>query len=921
MEIQVNRNREQINISGNAQQQATERTTRHYTMDQNTMNALKITELPDDEIVRAYLEEADRIHEKARAEGWKPLKLGKALFALNNRLVKEAKKAAKAKKKKERAAGKLAADQRISLRLHRDPVPVKPLNFTSGKFALDKESRKNLSALKRVEKKQNIKNLVEKDLTNPFLSNEMKGLLKEIKEYSEIRATASSLEFYRSKNFFYNLFSKNSWRSKKKALDREKELTASIREKITALLRTEKQGTLNYEMLKDYEKQLIEPSRGKLTLPEDPAKIVDYSQKEYKNVYCKVKERDKIVNGQKVLDNKGKVQQEEYVHRYELTLTDRSKEPLFPHEPCAKDVVQQGYGDCYFLASLSTVVSRYPEKIREMMKDEGNTVVVRFYKQTRDEKGNPIGTEPEYIRVSKKVSTEISAAESLWVQLMEKAYAVFVMKNQDERPGGGKGLAIQKETEKIAENPNEIDFGYMANGGSSRLAMDHLLGTESRQGNIILNRGKNYKEIIEAVNSAYTGNNHAKLMSYTTEIRKLKKQKEELRKVLKESVPEELKRNYERLSNEYDEAIESRTMSEEELNDLQKRRDDANDALEAARERAYAESDAMKDIEKRLNELNETRRKEAFEQDKGLYEREDVLRPNGECMVFIKEIFEDLKARKDASPEQYHKKTSIVKTKEDEYMQLMLQFNGQVEIFIQMIVQNDLNQQDADTNTMEKAKAYYQRVAAYLENFRTDQDCSAARSMPGLVQAVQRLVDISDEDATALIIKTAKLWVKELLDNFDTMFREGSETSFSGVYSSEAEDVYKQIKEAETNGLLMNAGTRDIKYDGERGHAGEHKAEGIASTHEYTVFGAETYKYNGKDIRFVKVRNPWAITTVVYTLNKKGEVVPKDSEERTDGVCLVELTQFIQRFDSVTFTDVNGKVGGVDNNRINVDDE
>jgi hypothetical protein len=109
------------------------------------------------------------------------------------------------------------------------------------------------------------------------------------------------------------------------------------------------------------------------------------------------------------------------------------KRPLFSHEPTARDVVQGDQGDCYLMASLNAIVEKDPKLIKDMMRDNGDTVTVRFYK--------PSGT-PIYVTVKKTLSSEgflrdgkddefmyyhtFGAAyggAAFWVCMLEKAYA------------------------------------------------------------------------------------------------------------------------------------------------------------------------------------------------------------------------------------------------------------------------------------------------------------------------------------------------------------------------------------------------------------------------------------------------------------------------------------------------------------------
>lgn len=101
---------------------------------------------------------------------------------------------------------------------------------------------------------------------------------------------------------------------------------------------------------------------------------------------------------------------------------------LFQNGPNADDVDQNAIGDCYFMATLSSIAQEKPDTIRNMFIDNGdNTWGVRFYHD---------GV-AEYVTVDRSLPTlggmQIYAgwggggvscpANELWVALAEKAYA------------------------------------------------------------------------------------------------------------------------------------------------------------------------------------------------------------------------------------------------------------------------------------------------------------------------------------------------------------------------------------------------------------------------------------------------------------------------------------------------------------------
>ncbi len=109
-------------------------------------------------------------------------------------------------------------------------------------------------------------------------------------------------------------------------------------------------------------------------------------------------------------EEKGKGERYKEKHP-EPTLVDRSGEPLFPHKPCAEDIKQGELGDCFLMAALMAAVRTDPYQILNCMDDLGDMVKVSFVEKT--------------VYVSKKICPSCSARDTLWVQIMEKAYAML----------------------------------------------------------------------------------------------------------------------------------------------------------------------------------------------------------------------------------------------------------------------------------------------------------------------------------------------------------------------------------------------------------------------------------------------------------------------------------------------------------------
>lgn len=105
--------------------------------------------------------------------------------------------------------------------------------------------------------------------------------------------------------------------------------------------------------------------------------------------------------------------------------------PLFPHEPSPDDIMQGSIGDCWLVSTLSAICVNNPQAIRDMIKDNmDGTVTVRLYAEKND------SYVPYYITVEKTVPQKetrktngqvvnrtVANNTSLWVQMIEKAYA------------------------------------------------------------------------------------------------------------------------------------------------------------------------------------------------------------------------------------------------------------------------------------------------------------------------------------------------------------------------------------------------------------------------------------------------------------------------------------------------------------------
>ncbi len=120
----------------------------------------------------------------------------------------------------------------------------------------------------------------------------------------------------------------------------------------------------------------------------------------------------------------------------------RTDEPLFPDEPKLSDIKQGAIGDCYLMAGLGSIVDKDPGVIKRAIRDNGDgTVTVRLFDKTTDD---PPQFVEKFIAFEKSILKSKEgdhAKDTLWVQMLEKAYAIHA-RNAKSGAEGGSYLGI-----------------------------------------------------------------------------------------------------------------------------------------------------------------------------------------------------------------------------------------------------------------------------------------------------------------------------------------------------------------------------------------------------------------------------------------------------------------------------------------------
>lgn len=300
-----------------------------------------------------------------------------------------------------------------------------------------------------------IKKEIEDAEKEKILNNEQKGLgslMKEIEFFFKTGGTKKEKENGK-KEFIKKLKAKQKRLAKDKASSRQKDGKYFGDQDPTVIeTKADKSGKLIEKISTMLEEATMFSERGKLEVPEEKEECKE--QGDFSFTY-----RVPLIKN--------------FTIKKTARFVSREEKSLFEGIPKVADIHQGHVNDCYFLSALTTIVAKDPDYILKAMKDNANgTVTVRFYKE-----GKPV-----YVTVKKEVPVnimgrDVGAQRSLWVQMMERAFAVFAaryeIESKTERPEGY----------QEGNSYNNIDFG------TGDLAMKALLGEKIQENLCILGSG------------------------------------------------------------------------------------------------------------------------------------------------------------------------------------------------------------------------------------------------------------------------------------------------------------------------------------------------------------------------------------------------------------------------------------------------
>ncbi len=917
---------------------------------------------PPADLAWAYQEEKERIEIRAQQKRWSQRKKDKELKDLRDKLKDEVKSRSKSDKKHSDEP-ELKTRESVTVKTREIPTD------TDGNilpFSLEKKEQRTRSDDERVGKKKAILEMTENDRRNVFLRKDMKGLIDEIREYAKINATSTTLAYkrsvYYSKARIFDTVAKYQLKDKQKQLDEERELARSIKDKIERML--ENATGLEKEILQDYKARLSDSFDGTLDITDESISVIDYSTRVMKQTDTGIEE--KTVKGEKV----------EELKKRELKTKDRSGEVLFAHEPCSKDITQRSFGDCYFMTTLNTIVSEDPDRIRAMMKDEGDAVTVRFFKVTHDKESNTYTTSPQFVKVSKVTVSDAAGADTLWVQIMEKAYAVFLRENPDQ------GFKVKEETlfaQKGGDLEDELDYVHMSHGGLPDIAEQHLLGVTG-QSKLYLTFSSKTADIIsdpvKTIRQVYTSSNAEQVNEWLEK----RKEKVELRDSFEKAIKEDYAAQNESSVKELEEEAKKFEKEHPDQTEAIKQKKEAvriarNEFIDAQAKKVQDDAD-IKKLEEEIYQYEKQIQELEFSQDIGLYTAKsdmDDVKGVESLNIFIKPIYEALLAGRSELKKTYlqdHQKTqdafedakkayndqkarlselkekagdkpteeqaTEIKTAEDLFMKLETEMKekkakldqsnvtfssfekensgerGAFEVRTRLLqIMNDVVQQiivfqkellGIELGDINDAKENYKSILEALKKFECSKTDPIGNLALPLATGIQDYCGLSLETIVSYMKQMAVEALTRVVERFDTSFDKRTAEAFTGVYTDDAIEAYEAIENAFKEKRNVTASTRTFTGRKGSGHAGEHIEGGIASTHAYDVLGVETFEYGGKQIRFVKVRNPWGHYITCYRYNTQTKKVePMDNRGKTNGVGLVELTHFTEKFRNLTF--------------------
>ncbi len=712
----------------------------------------------------------------------------------------------------------------------------------------------------RLEKKKQLTDSATDDLLKRDITEKQKELLSLIRQYGEIHTTPMHVAGAMKNilgpgrhNPFKLLGAMCKIFKKRYRVNKENEIILNIKSMM------EEMGDDAYAQ--KYGDIFSEIYSGKLDISGVPANdILDFTT------------RDKLTESQ-FKDDK--------VTKKNLDTVDMKKNVLFPHDPSTADISQGDFGDCYFLACLAEVAAKDGNAIKNMMKDEGDNVVVRFFHK------DTTGTiSPVYIRVSKVVAKN-GSGDALWVKLMEKAYAAYLQQFQDDTNFQTSQYYKLKEKGPGWIKANEIDYSFMSNGGQMTDSFVHITGHDRLNvKRIAFNKRESRIDNPGDMITHVFNNSEGKAVMEKLEEERMDLAEAKLYAQESEKADEIMGARFNQKFCVFDDNGITVLMIKEITDETEALRRARIDRLRAELPEQIRQKNIMRD---QLRKLTEERDK--FDKDDPRYDELEKRRSEFEKEYVAHPAIKNQSAIKmyDMEQDDNYDISQRVMTKTARVSMLANMSDQLIKIYAKKAGVTIRNTPDA--------KEDYQKL---LDELNKDYDKDELyKEVEIMAISTAITVGIESDDLIRLTMKQARMEIQMIVDNFTDITSQQVNVPFSGVYSDTALKIYDYIEQ--NSDKYLGASSRRFK-EGKKseGHHGEKLLGGITGGHAYSILGVTTKNFGGKQIRFVKLRNPWATCIPDYKINEKtGEVEAFENFERTNGTFLCELTHFIQKYEAV----------------------
>ena len=705
-------------------------------------------------------------------------------------------------------------------------------------------------------------------------SRDTRKLLDRINNYADIHTTAMHVEAARNmvqggpKNLQKKYWKKIS--SRRAKLENERKLLKEIRD----LLKKTDQNTMNAE-----EKELVNRYKS----------IFDTMVSGTLRVEEGAETIDVKVNKDKVIYRHRKYTPNE---RVKVDVQDRSKDPLFAHEPCTQDIAQGQMGDCYFLTALVEIVKKDPAMIRSMMRDNGDTVTVRFYKNNTENKSMT----PVYVTVP-KIHLKRCAEDTLWVQMMELAYNAFLQKESEE------------DVDPLHKNDDDtLSLEYIGSGGNTNHVFRDIYGRDDfiREGiasavSFTRKNVYNTSELIYAL-FLHTGEN-ALLVQEQAELSEygefavlhsrcfdlqgnIKKDADPKDVELCKAIFEKKMKIYEKsqklnISASFDELEEEWIVSFK----------DVNDRLLKINERWLKTVPEAKELLERRNrirnELLPKAKKDSEEYNRLVEERDRINKELNDEGILPYYSY----ASRERTPGETMLSYEQSRMQQNKALQ---QDSNRLQDIVREKLKIDLKEKDP-----QKIKENFGRMKEAIRGLDFSDFKDNTRIFFHMTFTPYNTGDHEKDlrEAFETVRLHALRSCETAYDSVEEMLDVKKVDSFTGAYPKNVKDVYRNIRSCQDAGKpICTAIERTNIETKDKGAAGENKVNGLVYGHGYTIMDAGEFDYEGKQILMVKVRNPWAGYTCSYTVDKNKKVVPMENNNKNNGEFWVELTHFTKMF-------------------------